>query len=44
MTPTSTAAVVVYELTEYDVPAATHPHDVAVQADGIVWYTGQIGP
>ena len=26
---------------EYDVPAGTHPHDVAVAADGTVWYTAQ---
>jgi virginiamycin B lyase len=28
-------------LQEYDVPAGTHPHDVAVAADGTVWYTAQ---
>jgi virginiamycin B lyase len=28
-------------LQEYDVPAGTHPHDVAVAADGSVWYTAQ---
>ena len=26
---------------EYAVPAGTHPHDVAVAADGTVWYTAQ---
>ena len=26
---------------EYAVPAGSRPHDVAVTADGIVWYTGQ---
>jgi virginiamycin B lyase len=26
---------------EYDVPAGSHPHDVAPAADGGVWYTGQ---
>jgi virginiamycin B lyase len=26
---------------EYDVPAGTHPHDVAVAGDGTVWYTAQ---
>ena len=26
---------------EYPVPAGTHPHDVAVAADGTVWYTAQ---
>ena len=29
------------ELREYDVPAGSHPHDVAVTADGKVWYTAQ---
>jgi virginiamycin B lyase len=28
-------------LQEYDVPAGTHPHDVAVADDGTVWYTAQ---
>jgi virginiamycin B lyase len=26
---------------EYDVPAGSHPHDVAPAADGGIWYTGQ---
>jgi virginiamycin B lyase len=26
---------------EYDVPAGSHPHDVAVAGDGTVWYTAQ---
>jgi virginiamycin B lyase len=26
---------------EYDVPAGSHPHDVAVAEDGTVWYTAQ---
>lgn len=26
---------------EFDVPDGTHPHDVAVSSDGIVWYTAQ---
>jgi virginiamycin B lyase len=26
---------------EYDVPAGSHPHDVAVAPDGRVWYTAQ---
>ena len=26
---------------EFDVPAGSHPHDVAPAADGGVWYTGQ---
>ena len=33
-----TAAVGV---TEYPVPAGSHPHDVAPAADGTVWYTAQ---
>ncbi len=28
-------------LQEYDVPSGSHPHDVAVAADGTVWYTAQ---
>jgi virginiamycin B lyase len=28
-------------LQEFDVPAGTHPHDVAVAGDGTVWYTAQ---
>src|SRR5215207_10087522 len=30
------------EIQEYEVPAGTHPHDVAPAPDGIVWYTAQI--
>ncbi len=26
---------------EYDLPAGTHPHDVAPAPDGSIWYTGQ---
>src|SRR4051794_28912369 len=26
---------------EFEVPAGSHPHDVAVARDGTVWYTGQ---
>lgn len=29
------------QLQEYDVPAGSHPHDVAVAEDGSVWYTAQ---
>jgi virginiamycin B lyase len=29
------------ELLEFDVPAGSHPHDVAPAVDGGVWYTGQ---
>ena len=28
-------------LVEYEVPAGTHPHDVAPATDGGVWYSGQ---
>lgn len=31
-----------YTIQEYDVPAGTHPHDVAPAPDGSVWYTAQI--
>jgi virginiamycin B lyase len=37
-TSTTTAAP---QIREYDVPAGSRPHDVAVAADGTVWYTGQ---
>jgi virginiamycin B lyase len=30
-----------FALTEFAVPAGSHPHDVAPAADGGVWYTGQ---
>lgn len=30
-----------YTLQEYDVPAGSHPHDVAPAPDGTVWYTAQ---
>lgn len=33
--------VVDLQIREFDVPAGTHPHDVAPAADGGVWYTGQ---
>ena len=38
--PASTAAAGL-QVTEYPVPGGTHPHDVAVAADGTVWYTAQ---
>ena len=38
--PASTAAAGL-QVTEYAVPSGTHPHDVAVAADGTVWYTAQ---
>jgi virginiamycin B lyase len=30
-----------YDLTEYDVRAGAHPHDVSPAHDGGIWYTGQ---
>ena len=35
------AGPVALQLREFDVPAGSHPHDVAPAADGGVWYTGQ---
>lgn len=32
---------VALQVREFDVPAGSHPHDVAPAADGAVWYTGQ---
>ena len=32
---------VTLEIREFDVPAGSHPHDVAPAADGGTWYTGQ---
>ena len=44
-TPTSSGAPVTSaaepRVQEYDVPAGSHPHDVAVAPDGRVWYTAQ---
>jgi virginiamycin B lyase len=45
--PTASAAsssaseAVTLEIREFDVPAGSHPHDVAPAADGGVWYTAQ---
>jgi virginiamycin B lyase len=39
--PTGAAEQVTLEIREFDVPAGSHPHDVAPAADGGVWYTGQ---
>ncbi len=39
--PTPEPVVFSYEYQEYDVPAGSHPHDVAPAPDGSVWYTGQ---
>ena len=30
-----------FDVKEFDVPAGSHPHDVAPATDGGVWYTGQ---
>lgn len=30
-----------YTVQEYDVPAGSHPHDIAPASDGVVWYTAQ---
>ena len=35
------AGPVTLQIREFDVPAGSHPHDVAPAADGGVWYTGQ---
>src|SRR5256885_517739 len=37
----STRSTATRQLQEYDVPAGSHPHDVAVATDGSVWYTAQ---
>jgi virginiamycin B lyase len=45
--PTGSAAsgsppeAVTLDIREFDVPAGSHPHDVATAADGGVWYTAQ---
>jgi virginiamycin B lyase len=38
-TTSTAAATPVFQ--EFEVPAGSHPHDVAVAADGTVWYTAQ---
>jgi virginiamycin B lyase len=40
-TTTSATGVPAASVEEFDVPAGAHPHDVAVAADGTVWYTAQ---
>jgi virginiamycin B lyase len=40
--PPPAAGEFAYELTEYPVPAGSHPHDVAPAPDGAVWYTAQL--
>jgi virginiamycin B lyase len=35
------AESVALQAREFDVPAGSHPHDVAPAADGGIWYTGQ---
>lgn len=48
ISPASTPAIVTnvsadsLALQEYDVPAGSHPHDVAPAPDGTVWYTAQL--
>jgi virginiamycin B lyase len=39
--PATVPPVTAYTYQEWDVPAGTHPHDVAPHPDGSVWYTGQ---
>src|SRR5207245_630470 len=39
--PLSAAQEKVARITEYPVPAGSHPHDVAPVPDGGVWYTAQ---
>lgn len=39
--PLTTAAPAPPQVQEYPVPAGSRPHDVAVSADGAVWYTAQ---
>jgi virginiamycin B lyase len=38
-TPATSAPAITVQ--EFDVPAGSHPHDVAVASDGTVWYTAQ---
>ncbi len=38
---TSPAGTISLAAREFDVPAGSHPHDVAPAADGGIWYTGQ---
>ncbi len=38
---TATPGPVSLEVREFDVPAGSHPHDVAPAMDGGIWYTGQ---
>ena len=39
--PAATDTTATPTLQEYDVPAGSHPHDVAPAPDGSVWYTAQ---
>jgi virginiamycin B lyase len=39
--PESAAPTSAYAFEEFDVPAGSHPHDVAPAQDGTVWYTAQ---
>jgi virginiamycin B lyase len=38
---TATTDAAAATVQQYDVPAGSHPHDVAVEPDGTVWYTAQ---
>ena len=40
-TTSAAPEAVTLEIREFDVPAGSHPHDVAPAADGGTWYTGQ---
>ena len=37
----ASAGAIDFDIKEFDVPAGSHPHDVAPATDGGVWYTGQ---
>jgi virginiamycin B lyase len=38
---TATTRAPTASVQEYDVPPGSHPHDVAIEEDGTVWYTAQ---
>jgi virginiamycin B lyase len=39
--PAGSVSADAFEIVEFDVPAGSHPHDVAPGPDGVIWYTGQ---
>ena len=39
--PSASVSEPTFEVTTYQVPAGSHPHDVAPAADGGIWYTAQ---